>query len=231
MTITFKFDPNIFHKSFVLKYNNIRLSKQLHFKLNFTFLTIFFFFNRLLIYNIIILCNLMTNKFTISRFLVLAGSSWYLLCENCREKYMKSLKTGKQTNFHHRSVITKKNMPTKSFPSPAVATNLEPHIIMKNNAMFLLDLASSADTSMTHQRRPSSSIMPSVSENISPPDYCGPFRPLPSFQCLNSFGVNLISDEPGIYNEMLQKNECSDNFPPGPSTSGQRVSKNNYVNA
>ncbi|XP_056648043.1 E3 ubiquitin-protein ligase MYCBP2 isoform X1 [Diorhabda sublineata] len=150
------------------------------------------------------------------------GSSWYLLCESCRDKYMKLGKSGKQTNCRHRSVDNRKNIPTKSFTPPLASANLEPHIIMKNNAMFLLDLASSAETSITHQRRPSSSIMPSVSENISPPECCGPFRAPPSFQCLSSFGANFIFDEPRFYKEMFYKQECPESFFQGSSTSGQR---------
>lgn len=82
-------------------------------------------------------------KFLTMIFFV-AGSSWYLLCESCREKYVKNNRGGKQTNKSKRE--TKKKNYVKNLPSPTASIGLEAHIIMKNNAMFLLDLASSADT-------------------------------------------------------------------------------------
>ncbi|KAJ8937846.1 hypothetical protein NQ318_022264 [Aromia moschata] len=148
------------------------------------------------------------------------GSSWYLLCESCRERYVKMNRTGKQINLRNRCIVRKKNA-IKSLSSPT--STLEPHIVMKNNAMFLLELASSAETRMTHPRRSSMSIMPSVSENSSPPDYIGPFGPLPPFQCLQSLGANLHNDEPPFYDEILNKNNFYDGFGAGPSTFGQRL--------
>lgn len=154
--------------------------------------------------------------------LILAGSSWYLLCENCREKYVKS-GGRKQINIRHKSVTNRKIVTIKP-TSPMVMSGLEPHVVMKNNAMFLLDLASSAESGMAHQRRSSGGIMPSVSENISPPDCVGPFGPLPPFQCLQSLGANLVRDEAPFYNDVLNKQEFQDAYSPGPSSSGQRVS-------
>ncbi|KAG5884570.1 hypothetical protein JTB14_006595 [Gonioctena quinquepunctata] len=149
------------------------------------------------------------------------GSSWYLLCETCREKYMKSSKGGKQSsNVRHKPSVNKRAIPIKSLSSPS--TGLEPHVIMKNNAMFLLDLASSAEPSITHQRRSSANIMPSVSENISPPDCTGPFGPPPSFQCLQSLGANVVMDEAAFYNVVLRKHDFQENFHQGASSSGQR---------
>lgn len=79
--------------------------------------------------------------------LILAGSSWYLLCENCRDKYVKSSRSGKQQSGHGRtSTRRRKSGFVRPLISPANNTSLDIHLIMKNNAVFLLELASSADT-------------------------------------------------------------------------------------
>lgn len=65
--------------------------------------------------------------------------------------------------------------------------------------------------------------MPSVSENITPPDCSGPFGPLPPFQCLQTLGGTNFFDEPAFYNEMLRQN-FHNGFGNIPSTSNQRVS-------
>nr|CAH7734771.1 unnamed protein product [Callosobruchus chinensis] len=145
------------------------------------------------------------------------GSSWYLLCENCREKYMKS-GGRKQINIRHKTLNNKK----MSRAGSSIANiSLEPHVIMKNNAMFLLDLASSAESGLSQQRRPSS-VMPSLSENITPPDTTGPFGPPPPFQCLQSLGANQGRDETILYKSALEKREAQEGFMSRPSTSGQR---------
>lgn len=105
---------------------------------------------------------------------------------------------------------------------------------MKNNAMFLLDLASSADVGnkvsffrsnpvisdclegLTAQRR-SSATMPSLSENNSPPDFSGPFNPVPPFQCLQSLGADSTHTELPFYEEMLKRQNLQDGFFAGPS--------------
>lgn len=102
---------------------------------------------------------------------------------------------------------------------------------MKNNAMFLLDLASSADNCIHPQRRSSVSIMPSLSENSSPPDCSGPFGPPPPFQCLQALGANLSSDL-RFYDDILKRQNIQDSggFKAGPSASGQRVSQPTIIN-
>ncbi|KAJ8937059.1 hypothetical protein NQ314_012053, partial [Rhamnusium bicolor] len=138
------------------------------------------------------------------------------------KKYVKTNRGGKQINLRNKCIVRRKNVIIKALSSPSASTGLEPHIIMKNNAMFLLDLASSAESGITNPRRSSMSIMPSVSENNSPPDFTGPFGPLPPFQCLQALGANLCSDGPPFYDEVLNKHHFHDSFVPSPSTSGQR---------
>lgn len=131
----------------------------------------------------------------------LVNSSWYLLCEACREKFIKMNRGGKQQKGNHAN--RRKNL--KHLTSPSTISGLEPHVVMKNNAMFLLDLASSADAVINRQRRPSSSVMPSVSENNSPPDCAGPFSPVPPFQCLQALGAHSMPDEPDFYEKVLRE--------------------------
>ncbi|XP_044762914.1 E3 ubiquitin-protein ligase MYCBP2 [Coccinella septempunctata] len=143
------------------------------------------------------------------------GSSWYLMCENCREKYVKAFRSAKQ--FTNRVRNLQRRVYTKPAVSPSLSPILEPHIIMKNNAMFLLDLASSADTNMAPQRRSSMGYMPSLSENNSPPDCSGPFSPMPPFQCLQSLGASLVKDETNIYEVMFREHNMRDGFGVGGS--------------
>lgn len=123
---------------------------------------------------------------------------------------------GKQQKGNHTS--RRKNL--KHLTSPSTIPGLEPHVVMKNNAMFLLDLASSADAVINRQRRPSSSVMPSVSENNSPPDCAGPFSPIPPFQCLQALGANSMPDEPDFYEKVLREQNIHE------VSAGQRVRYN-----
>lgn len=56
------------------------------------------------------------------------------------------------------------------------------------------------------RRRLSTSAMPPVSENISPPDFSGPFGPLPPFHCLQALGVNYSHEGPPCYEKLFQQN-------------------------
>ena len=63
----------------------------------------------------------------------------------------------------------------------SVTAPLDPHLVMKNNAMFLLDLASSAGLSLpTAGSKPvvvRTDVLPSVHEDLSPEQ--SPFAPTP----------------------------------------------------
>ncbi|KAL1131023.1 hypothetical protein AAG570_012261 [Ranatra chinensis] len=97
----------------------------------------------------------------------IGGSSWYLVCETCREKY---LRARKQNAAASGKKPTRKKAATVS---PAV---METHLVMKNNAMFLLELSGGSP------RR--------VGNNQSPPDQNSAFPPPGPFQCLHSLGVH-----------------------------------------
>uniref|UniRef100_A0ABM0LXG7 Probable E3 ubiquitin-protein ligase MYCBP2 n=1 Tax=Saccoglossus kowalevskii TaxID=10224 RepID=A0ABM0LXG7_SACKO len=67
------------------------------------------------------------------------GSSWYLMCDRCREKYLKE----KRSNASKEKVKKLKKKPPPLRVSK-VLPPVEAHHIMKANALFLLDLASAA---------------------------------------------------------------------------------------
>lgn len=158
-----------------------------------------------------------------------AGSSWYLVCDACREKYMKNSKTGNSKQHTTRCRLTRKK-PVLVLPSmkPVISPStsigaVDAHLVMKNNAMFLLELASAANSGpIGHQRRPSASNMPAVVENQSPPDCGGPFGPPPPFQCLRALGATAPRDDPPFCEEVLRRQSFQDGSIAGPSHGGQR---------
>ncbi|XP_064637403.1 E3 ubiquitin-protein ligase MYCBP2-like isoform X3 [Lineus longissimus] len=94
----------------------------------------------------------------------IGGSSWYLICNRCREKY---LKDKRQAMKEKQKKTKKKSTPLKQ---PSIMVPLEPHLVMKNNAMFLLDLASAAGYMLPqeNQRKPHIRMdnnLPCVSED------------------------------------------------------------------
>ncbi|KFM80170.1 putative E3 ubiquitin-protein ligase MYCBP2, partial [Stegodyphus mimosarum] len=128
----------------------------------------------------------------------IGGSSWYLICDRCREKFIRQKRQSLIKEKVKKS--RKKTSPTKLLsPLPP----MEAHQIMKNNAMFLLELSSSASSGIptaaaTPSRLSLYNSMPSVHEQNAFID-TSPF-PLMSFQCLDVLGVqqeykNMIGEE------------------------------------
>ena len=98
------------------------------------------------------------------------GSTWYLMCDRCREKY---LREKRQALKEKTKKPKKKSVSVK--PMPAV-TVLDPHLVMKNNAMFLLDLASAAGFTLPAHPGPVGRVaLPRVSEDTAH----GHFSPTP----------------------------------------------------
>ncbi|XP_031781072.1 E3 ubiquitin-protein ligase MYCBP2 isoform X6 [Nasonia vitripennis] len=125
------------------------------------------------------------------------GSSWYLLCDTCRDKYLKAKKNKRQ----RRMGETNKLMSPLASPE-----NDDTHIIVKNNAMFLLDLASAAGVNIPKQQRRPSQTLSSVAENYSPPEAAGPFPSTGPFQCLLALGVQSSqNNEEKFYEEILKR--------------------------
>lgn len=128
----------------------------------------------------------------------MGGSSWYLICDRCREKFIRQKR---------QSLIKEKVKKSRKKSSPAKLLSplppMEAHQIMKKNALFLLELSSSASSGIpTHAATPSRlsfiNSMPSVLEQNAFLD-SSPF-PLGSFQCLDVLGVqqeykNMIGEE------------------------------------
>ncbi|KAK6627348.1 hypothetical protein RUM44_009825 [Polyplax serrata] len=165
------------------------------------------------------------------------GNSWYLICDACREKYIRLKKEGALTSKDKKKGSGKKKAaviaPASSNGplSPVFGQNnsLDGHMIMKENAMFLLDLASSSNSVASNQQSrsgvdASTSLLSSMAENQSPPDPTGPFSPVVSFQCLAAFG-SLVKEQE--LQEMLQRQlprdideSCNGNNQPNSSFDG-----------
>jgi hypothetical protein len=98
------------------------------------------------------------------------------------------------------------------------------HIIVKNNAMFLLDLSSAAGINLPKQQRRYSQALSAVAENYSPPEMAGPFPSTGPFQCLLALGVqNSQSNEERFYEEMLRHQGQQSSYDGG--NNGLTVSK------
>ncbi|XP_015122961.1 E3 ubiquitin-protein ligase MYCBP2 isoform X2 [Diachasma alloeum] len=139
------------------------------------------------------------------------GTCWYLICDSCRDNYLKARKNkgGKRLIG---SVSRRKG---KSLLSPmASPSGNESHIIMKNNAMFLLDLSSASGVNIPKQQRRPSQTLSSVAENYSPPE-AGPFPPTGPFQCLQALGFHHSQshdDDKFIYEETLRRHNGQANI-------------------
>ncbi len=105
----------------------------------------------------------------------IGGSTWYLMCDRCREKY---LREKRQALKEKTKKTKKKSTPVKQASAAQV---LESHYVMKNNAMYLLELSSSAGFSLPSRKQGMGirldNMLPSVSED-SLSEQC-PFPPVP----------------------------------------------------
>ncbi|XP_071950592.1 E3 ubiquitin-protein ligase MYCBP2-like isoform X2 [Antedon mediterranea] len=121
----------------------------------------------------------------------IGGSSWYLMCDKCKEKYVKERQEKAKEKIKKLKV---KPLPLKT---PKVLPPLEAHNVMKANAMFLLDLASSAGTSLAGGLKSLNQLkrfeLPSVSE-IDPPSLQPQF-PLVPFKFLNLMEGNQVDQD------------------------------------
>nr|CAD7443817.1 unnamed protein product [Timema bartmani] len=115
--------------------------------------------------------------------------------------------TGGRKNSISRRKTTATLISSSKLMSPTTsASSQETHIVMKNNAMFLLELASAAGSGLpTHGQ----GSMPAVAENYSPPEPSGPFPPpVGPLMCLQALGVHPSRDEQKFLEEtLLQQQE------------------------
>ena len=135
------------------------------------------------------------------------GSSWYLICKACKDKHSKShSKSGKsKPSLPEVPLIQRKlsdqlsnkaqfSMPitsmmasfTKATASSPVG-QMECHMIMKSNSIFLLDLASSTTEDPGRKRTISSGPSLATVSELTPGDP-GAF-PYTQFHCLEALGI------------------------------------------
>ncbi|XP_026529252.1 E3 ubiquitin-protein ligase MYCBP2 isoform X6 [Notechis scutatus] len=93
----------------------------------------------------------------------IGGSTWYLVCDRCREKYLRE----KQAAAREK-VKQSRRKPTQ-VKTPRALPTMEAHQVIKGNALFLLALSSAAEPSILcyHPSKPFQSELPSVKEGIS----------------------------------------------------------------
>ncbi|XP_075230357.1 E3 ubiquitin-protein ligase MYCBP2-like isoform X2 [Lycorma delicatula] len=134
-----------------------------------------------------------------------SGSSWYLVCDNCRERYLKGKKsTGAKKLGRKKGFISLLSDANSKIGSPAssLPVSTEMHRVMKDNAMFLLEL---------------SGVSSNRNVNQSPPEQNSAFPPPGPFQCLYSLGIHpsqLRDDSHFLPEEMIQCRESRDIFTP-----------------
>ncbi|KAG1690694.1 E3 ubiquitin-protein ligase MYCBP2 [Nymphon striatum] len=120
------------------------------------------------------------------------GITWYLLCQKCREKYLRE-KRQLTLNDKPKKVLNKK----KHSQITTYSFHLEAHQIMRNNAMFLLQFSSSSNGSLKNiqpfstplSRRNSYSGRNGHQPMTEINTYHNPF-PNVVFQCLQTLGVS-----------------------------------------
>lgn len=94
----------------------------------------------------------------------IGGSTWYLVCDRCREKYLREKQTAAREKVKQSR---KKPLQVKT---PRALPTMEAHQVIRANALFLLSLSSAAEPSMLchHPPRPlHSHLLPSLKEGVS----------------------------------------------------------------
>eukprot|EP00062_Callorhinchus_milii_P006572 gi/632947251/ref/XP_007888958.1/ PREDICTED: E3 ubiquitin-protein ligase MYCBP2 isoform X6 [Callorhinchus milii] len=91
------------------------------------------------------------------------GSTWYLVCDRCREKYLREKQAAAREKVKQ---ARKKPVQVKT---PRALPSMEAHQVIKANAVFLLSLSSAAEPNMLSYQipKPFHSQLPSVKEGIS----------------------------------------------------------------
>ncbi|KAG2456598.1 MYCB2 ligase, partial [Polypterus senegalus] len=93
----------------------------------------------------------------------IGGSTWYLVCDRCREKYLREKQSATREKVKQSR---KKPMQVKT---PRALPTMEAHQVIRANALFLLSLSSAAEPSILcyHPPKPPHSQLPSVKEGVS----------------------------------------------------------------
>ncbi|KAF7242031.1 E3 ubiquitin-protein ligase MYCBP2, partial [Varanus komodoensis] len=93
----------------------------------------------------------------------IGGSTWYLVCDRCREKYLREKQAAA------REKVKQSRRKPVQVKTPRALPTMEAHQVIKANALFLLALSSAAEPSILcyHPSKPFQSQLPSVREGIS----------------------------------------------------------------
>lgn len=130
----------------------------------------------------------------------IGGSTWYLVCDRCREKYLREKQTAarekvmlqyfmcnmlmvfhldmNQAQFVSFGQVKQSRKKPLQVKTPRALPTMEAHQVIRANALFLLSLSSAAEPSMLchHPPRPlHSQLLPSLKEGVSdePPNKMG----------------------------------------------------------
>ncbi|KAL6484777.1 hypothetical protein MHYP_G00068220 [Metynnis hypsauchen] len=93
----------------------------------------------------------------------IGGSTWYLVCDRCREKYLREKQTAAREKVKQSR---KKPLQVKT---PRALPTMEAHQVIRANALFLLSLSSAAEPSLLchHPPKPFHPHLPSLKEGVS----------------------------------------------------------------
>ncbi|XP_062389671.1 E3 ubiquitin-protein ligase MYCBP2 isoform X1 [Sardina pilchardus] len=93
----------------------------------------------------------------------IGGSTWYLVCDRCREKYLREKQTAAREKVKQSR---KKPLQVKT---PRALPTMEAHQVIRANALFLLSLSSAAEPSLLchYPPKPFHGQLPSLKEGIS----------------------------------------------------------------
>ncbi|XP_040517344.1 E3 ubiquitin-protein ligase MYCBP2 isoform X33 [Gallus gallus] len=93
----------------------------------------------------------------------IGGSTWYLVCDRCREKYLREKQAAA------REKIKQSRRKPMQVKTPRALPTMEAHQVIKANALYLLSLSSAAEPSILcyHPVKAFQSQLPSLKEGIS----------------------------------------------------------------
>ncbi|XP_042586722.1 E3 ubiquitin-protein ligase MYCBP2 isoform X16 [Cyprinus carpio] len=93
----------------------------------------------------------------------IGGSTWYLVCDRCREKYLREKQTAAREKVKQSR---KKPLQVKT---PRALPTMEAHQVIRANALYLLSLSSAAEPSLLchHPPKPFHAHLPSLKEGVS----------------------------------------------------------------
>ncbi|XP_023654220.2 E3 ubiquitin-protein ligase MYCBP2 isoform X4 [Paramormyrops kingsleyae] len=93
----------------------------------------------------------------------IGGSTWYLVCDRCREKYLREKLTAA------REKVKQSRKKPLQVRIPRALPTMEAHQVIRANALFLLSLSSAAEPNLLchHPAKPFHAHLPSLKEAVS----------------------------------------------------------------